>query len=68
MHQWKKQHWNIHQACKDLGQATHTDEYVKGFMDGLSIESSNFISMNISEMEDEADRDVSELMDSNQGM
>ena len=35
MYQWKQQHLEIHQACKDLGLPTHTDEYTKGFMDGV---------------------------------
>ena len=67
MHQWKKQHWEIHQACKKLGQSTYTDEYVKGFMDGLSMEPSNSVSLNIVEMEEETDRFVRDLMGSNQG-
>jgi len=67
MHQWKKQHWEIHQACKELGQSTYTDEYVKGFMDGLSMEPSNSVSLNIVEMEEETDRFVRDLMGSNQG-
>jgi len=67
MHQWKKQHWEIHQACKELGQSTYTDEYVKGFMDGLSMQPSNSVSLNIVEMEEETDRFVRDLMGSNQG-
>ena len=67
MHQWKKQHWEIHQACKKLGQATYTDEYVKGFMDGVSMEPPNSVSLNIVEMEEETDRFVRDLMGSNQG-
>ena len=67
MHQWKKQHWEIHQACKELGQSTYTDEYVRGFMDGLSMEPSNSVSLNIVEMEEETDRFVRDLMGSNQG-
>ena len=67
MHQWKKQHWEIHQACKELGQSTYTDEYVKGFMGGLSMEPSNSVSLNIVEMEEETDRFVRDLMGSNQG-
>ena len=41
IHQWKKQHWEIHQVCKELGQSTYTDDYVKGFMDGVSMKPSN---------------------------
>ena len=67
MHQWKKQHWEIHQACKELGQSTYTDEYVKGFMDGVSMEPPNSVSLNISAMDEEADRFVRDLMRSNQG-
>ena len=67
MHQWKKQHWEIHQACKELGQSTYTDEYVKGFMDGVSMEPPNSVSLNISAMDEEADRFVRDLMGSNQG-
>jgi hypothetical protein len=67
MHQWKKQHWEIHQACKELGQSTYTDEYVKGFMDGVSMEPPNSVSLNIVEMEEETDRFVRDLMGSNQG-
>ena len=67
MHQWKKQHWEIHQACKELGQTTYTDEYVKGFMDGVSMELPNSVSLNIVEMEEETDRFVRDLMGSNQG-
>ena len=67
MHQWKKQHWEIHQACKDLGQASHTDDYVKGFMDGISMEPPNRTLLNITRMEEETDRVVSELMGSNHG-
>ena len=67
MHQWKKQHWEIHQACKELGLATHTDEYVKEFMDGVSMKPSNSVSLNIVEMEEETDRFVRDLMGSNQG-
>ena len=67
MHQWKKQHWEIHQACKELGQSTYTDEYVKGFMDGVSMELPNSVSLNIVEMEEETDRFVRDLMGSNQG-
>ena len=68
MHQWKKLHWEIHQACNELGQATHTDDYVKGFMDGVSMTPSTSVSLNIHRMEDEADRVVSELTGSNQEM
>ena len=67
MHQWKKQHWEIHQACKELGQSTYTDEYVEGFMDGVSMEPSNSDSLNISAMDEEVDRFVRDLMRSNQG-
>ena len=67
MHQWKKQHWEIHQACKELGQSTYTDEYVEGFMDGVSMEPPNSVSLNIVEMEEETDRFVRDLMGSNQG-
>ena len=67
MHQWKKQHWEIHQACKELGQSTYTDEYVKGFMDGVSMEPPNSVSLNIFELEEEVDRFVRDLMGSNQG-
>ena len=67
LHQWKKQHSEIHQSCKDLGQASHTDDYVKGFMDGISMEPPNRTPLNITRMEDEADRVVSELMSSNHG-
>ena len=67
MHQWKKQHWEIHQTCKELGQSTYTDEYVKGFMDGVSMEPPNSVSLNIVEMEEETDRFVRDLMGSNQG-
>ena len=67
LHQWKKQHWEIHQACKDLGQASHTDDYVKGFMDGISMEPPNRTLLNINRMEDEVDGVVSELMGFNHG-
>ena len=67
MHQWKKQHWEIHQTCKVLGQASRTDEYVKGFMDGISMEPPNLTLLNINRMEDEVDGDVSELMVCNHG-
>ena len=53
MVQWKKQQWEIHKACKEFGQATYTDEYVKGFMDGVSMELPKSVSLNISEIEDE---------------
>jgi hypothetical protein len=65
MYQWKKQHWDIHQACKELGQATHTDEYIKGFMDGISIDASHSIPPNINRMEDDVDGVVRRLMGSN---
>ena len=68
MHQWKKQHWDIHQACKELGQTTYSDEYVKGFMDGASLEPSNPVPLNISKMEEEVDSFVKDIMNSNQGM
>ena len=67
MHQWKKQHWDIHEACKEIGQTTYSDEYVKGFMDGASLESSNPVTLNILEMEEEVDRSVKDIMNSNQG-
>ena len=67
MHQWKKQHWEIHQACKDLGLTTPTDDYVKGFMDGLSMEPPNLTTLNINRMEDEVDGEVSAFMRSNLG-
>ena len=67
MHLWKKHHSEIHQACKDLGQASHTDDYVKGFMDGISMEPPNRTLLNITRMENEADRVVRELMGSNHG-
>ena len=68
IHQWKKQHWDIHQACKEIGQTTYSDEYVKGFMDGASLEPSNPVSLNINEMEEEVDTFVKYMMNSNQGM
>ena len=34
--EWKKQHWEIHKGCQELGQATYTDEYVRGYMDAVS--------------------------------
>ena len=67
MHQWKKQHWEIHQACKDLGQSTPTDDYVKGFMDAVSVQPPISVSLNTNRMEEEADKFVRELMSSNQG-
>ena len=67
MHQWKKQHWEIHQACKELGQSTYTDKYVRGFMNGVSMEPPNSVSLNIFELEEEVDRFVRDLMGSNQG-
>ena len=67
MHQWKKQHSEIHQTCKELGQASHTDDYVKGFMDGISMEPSSATLLNITRMENEADGDVRELMGFNHG-
>ena len=67
IHQWKIQHWEIHQACKDLGQDTPTDEYVKGFMDGLSMTPPKSVSLNIKEMEEGADEFVHDFMCSNQG-
>ena len=67
INQWKKQHWEIHQACKELGQTTYSDEYVKGFMDGASLEPSNPFPLNILEMEEEVDRSVKDIMNSNQG-
>ena len=67
MHQWKKQTWDIHQACKELGQTTYSDEYVKGFMDGASLEPSNPVSLNISAMEEEVDMFVRDNMTSNYG-
>ena len=68
MHQWKKLHWEIHQSCKELGQATYTDEYVKGFMAGLSMAPPNPVPLNIDEMEKAADKFVSEIMGSSQGI
>ena len=38
MHQWKKQHWEIHQNNKRLGQKVPSDEYVKGCLDSVSPE------------------------------
>ena len=67
IHQWKKHHWEIHQACKELGTATHTDDYVKGFIDGVSVQAPNSVSLNIDRMEEEADKFVRELMNTNQG-
>ena len=56
MHRWKQQTLEIHQACKDLRQSTYTDEYLKGFMDGVSMEPSNSVSLNIFELEEEVDK------------
>ena len=68
MHQWKQQTLEIHQACKELGQTTYSDEYVKGFMDGASLEPPNPVSLNISAMEEEVDTFVRDNMTSNYGM
>lgn len=68
MHRWKQQTLEIHQACKDLGQSTYTTEYLKGFMDGVSMEPSTSLSLNIGELEEETDKYVYELMHTNQGM
>ena len=38
IYQWKQFHKEIHQSCKELGTATHTDEYVKGYLDAVSYE------------------------------
>ena len=35
---WKEQHFEIHKGCKELGQTTYTDEYVRGFFDAISPE------------------------------
>jgi hypothetical protein len=67
MNQWKKQQWEIHQTCKELGQSTYTDEYVKRFMDGISMEPPNSIPLNIDRMDDDADCALSEIMNSNSG-
>ena len=67
IHQWKIQHWEIHQACKDLGQDTPSDEYVKGFMDGLSMTPPKSTSLNTYEMEEGANNFVRKIMNSNQG-
>ena len=68
MQLWKKESWEIHQACKELGLPTHTDEYVKGFMDGVSMEPPNFVPINMCELEKETDKAVHELKHTNQGM
>ena len=34
--QWKKQHLEIHENCKRLGQEVQSDEYVKGYLDAVS--------------------------------
>ena len=65
MHEWKKLHLEIHESCKELGQATHTDEYVKGFMDGVSMAPPNPVPLNMAELEEETDKFVSKLMNSN---
>ena len=65
--EWKKQHWEIHQACKELGTASHSDEYVKGFIDGVSVQPPISVSLNTDRMEEEADKFVRELMSLNQG-
>ena len=36
--EWKKQHWEIHQDCKRLGQKVQSDEYVRGYLDSVSPE------------------------------
>ena len=64
MYLWKKQHLEIHQACKDLGMETHTDEYIQGFMDGVSMEPSNSVSLNIAALEIETDEYVCKIMGS----
>jgi len=66
MFQWKKQHLEIHQSCKELGEATHTDEYVKGFRDGISMKPPDHSTLNIFELEEEVDRTVKNIMSSNQ--
>tara|TARA_B100000315_G_scaffold199809_1_gene191796 strand:+ start:2057 stop:2434 length:378 start_codon:yes stop_codon:yes gene_type:complete len=38
IHLWKQLHLEIHQSCKELGTATHTDEYVRGYLDAVSYE------------------------------
>jgi len=38
IHEWKKQHLEIHENCKRLGQKVQSDEYVKGYLDGISPE------------------------------
>ena len=65
---WKQQLLEIHQACKELGLTTHTDEYIKGFMDGASLEPFNSIPLNINKMEEEVDKFVRDNFSSNQGM
>ena len=68
IHQWKKQHWEIHQACKDLGLETHTDEYLKRLMDGVSMKPSKSPNLNIDVMDEEVDMQVGDIiMSSNQG-
>ncbi len=67
MHRWKQQALEIHKDLKELGQTTYTNEYVRGFVDGSSLEPSNPVALNILEMEKEVDSFVKDIMNSNQG-
>ena len=67
MHRWKQQALEIHKELKQLRQTTYTDEYVREFVDGSSLEPSNPVALNILEMEKEVDSFVKDIMNSDQG-
>ena len=65
MYLWKQQHKEIQQDLKDLGLPTHTEDYTRGFLAAVSLQSSNSVSLNIFEMEEEVEKYVKEIMSSN---
>ena len=67
MYLWKQQHKEIQQGLKDLGLPIHSEDYTRGFLEALSLQTSHSISLNIDKLEEEVEIAVRNIMDSNQG-
>ena len=52
IHEWKKQHQQIHEDCKKLGMNVQSDEYVRGYLDAVSPEYPSPLNLNINMEED----------------